>query len=1459
MIHNISRFIAALALLATAQGAWAWSGSGTAESPYQIKSTADLDQLATDVNSGTEHEGDYFVLTTDLTYSHTTDWNDANSTENNYTPIGGQYDQQWRYFNGHFDGQGHTISGIRIYKSGGTTAEQCMGLFGRIKGGADVKNVFLADARITANDYSGPIVGYNNGRVENCHVLSDVTVHAVTASADSHGGVVGYNTSSGTVTGCTSAASITAAASCENNGGITGSGSGTVEDCIYFGSTVAGDRYVGAIIGYATSGSTVSNCYYINDGIASAVGGYIKSTIDDVRLATSDDFAVSGDTYTIGTAAGWSVMCAALYHNDTYNRFSGKTVRLDADITVTRMAGGSGHEFTGTFDGGGHTLTVNYANTDNNTRTAPFSYVDGATIQNLIVGGTISGTAYRAAGIIGETGNTTSHITNCVSSVDISSGRYTGGFSIGGNVEIEGCVFNGKIKGTTYSGGFIGYSYSAQVIKNSLFAPQDGSSISGGTFYYNGGGDVAPVNSYYTQALGTAQGKACHSVTAGTDVTIDAVALTGTATQYTVSGITAYSGGGLQRGQTLYYGSGDQLSLTLTTSAAPLGYQYAYTASAGTLSGTTLTMPDQDVTISATLATIDWATVNQGNSAEDPYMIYNKDQLLLLAHRVNGTNGETANTYGGKFFKLGADITFTYDADEGDDYDENYEAIGGYYNSTYRYFKGNFDGANHTVSGIRIRKDGSGIDYIYQGLFGRIDSGASIYDVHLTDARITGFQSVGGIVGYNVAGYIWRCSVTDSYITATGNANYGTICGRSDDTYRLRNNYYHGCTVNGTAVTSGMGCEGADLTANHGALPAYRLALGANITTPPGTFAGQTEWLDTPPVNPRLAPENGFTLAGNHYFASGYVFTPGSTLASGAAQGYTPRATLGGQLLDLYTHTGDTDPLAGKAIARLTITADCDGKTLASTQAIYSTREPVTVAYIKADGTPDETSAIALDGTEKSLAAGWYFVGKNISYDATLTLGGNVNLILVDGKTMKVRTTNTRDGISAEGHSLHIYGQTEGTGALKAQTKGKAVGIRITNGTLGIHGGNVNANEESTVNTKSAIRVERATAGDALVIDRGTLTANSNSSCGIYIEGGDVRINGGQVTATGEELGIDISDYVDEDDESLTIPGILTLSGGTLTASSFDTWSGESWAGTLAIAPGLTYTDGTSLYDSTTETATLAALAGKTLQPCLALADAADNTAAIADHASQTLAVALSGRTLYKDGSWNTLCLPFAVSTASSPLSGDNVQAMTLNTTTSTFADGTLTLNFTATTTIPAGTPFIIKWDVPSDDYEPYTGQNAATCSDLVSPVFLGVTIDAEKHDATVEDVLTFTGTYAPVPITDDDGDNTKLYLGNANKLYYPAKAMTIGCQRAYFQLLGDLTAGEPTSPQSSHVRAFVLNFGDDEATGIISVHDSGFTVNASDAWYTLDGRRLDGQPTAKGLYIVNGKKTIIK
>ena len=799
---------------------------------------------------------------------------------------------------------------------------------------------------------------------------------------------------------------------------------------------------------------------------------------------------------------------------------------------------------------------------------------------------------------------------------------------------------------------------------------------------------------------------------------------------------------------------------------------------------------DVTVTVGA-LAPIDWATVNQGTDA-DPYMIYNKDQLLLLAHRVNGTSGETVNTYEGKYFKLGADITFDHDADEGDDYAENYEAIGGYYNSTDRYFMGNFDGDGHTVSGIRIRKTGSGYANYYQGLFGQTGYGAVIHDVHLTDARITGFYYVGGIIGPNT-GTVSGCTVTDSYITAGD--GYGTICGGNVGT--LTNNYYHGCTVNGTAVTSGVGCRGADITANNGALPAYAITLGDGVSTT--VLASE--------------PENGFVKGGISYYRLGLALP----LASEAPEGYTLSFSANGTALSGNTYTVNA--------------TDCD---VTLSAAIRSDGLEHEVSYMTADGTTKTAKAIALDGHETvggtgfvHLDEGTYYVGTDIATANRIWLDGDVTLILANGKTMTLNGW----GI-AGGYDLTIYGQS-----LDAATAGT---LRYDGTSDGInadkyvqHSGNVSI----TTTGSSVLGI------DARVTLRGgTLTISANGDNARAISGTRHSILGGQLTATAT---------------GTTATGILasdlilgwTRPDDCITASSISTEGG-----TVAVADGKALTDGSgNIYTGTLTASELSGFAAETtLQPCLALADAASNTAAITDHAGQTLAVALSGRTLYKDGSWNTLCLPFSVSTASGTLSDDGVKAMTLNTTTSSLADGTLTLNFDDAKgqTIPAGTPFIIKWN--------NTGVN------IENPVFEDVTVSKATNDATVDGVLTFTGTYAPVKIA-DGGDNTKLYLGSGNKLYYPNAAMTIGCQRAYFQLLGDLTAGKPAGEieqgkdQEDPVRAFVLNFGDDEANGILSVSAESSREALPAAWYTLDGRRLDGQPTAKGLYIHGGKKVIVK
>ena len=199
---------------------------------------------------------------------------------------------------------------------------------------------------------------------------------------------------------------------------------------------------------------------------------------EDVNLSATftyplneNNFAQSSDTYTIKTADGWNYFCQRLEVDGDLNGFSGKTVMLGDNITVTTMAGSTDHPFKGMFDGNGHTLTFNY--TADMPNCAPFRITNGATIRNLHATGLIEGGIWHnMGGLVGSaSGNLT--IENCHVSTRISS-TINGEAGHGGIVgyvqytnylvdcNITGCVYDGLIYNSntwnqTYGcGGFIG-------------------------------------------------------------------------------------------------------------------------------------------------------------------------------------------------------------------------------------------------------------------------------------------------------------------------------------------------------------------------------------------------------------------------------------------------------------------------------------------------------------------------------------------------------------------------------------------------------------------------------------------------------------------------------------------------------------------------------------------------------------------------------------------------------------------------------------------------------------------------------------------------------------------------------------------------------------------------------------------------------------------------------------------
>jgi hypothetical protein len=215
----------------------------------------------------------------------------------------------------------------------------------------------------------------------------------------------------------------------------------------------------------------------------------------------------------------------------------------------------------------------------------------------------------------------------------------------------------------------------------------------------------------------------------------------------------------------------------------------------------------------------------------------------------------------------------------------------------------------------------------------------------------------------------------------------------------------------------------------------------------------------------------------------------------------------------------------------------------------------------------------------------------------------------------------------------------------------------------------------------------------------------------------------------------------------------------------------------------------------------------------------------------------LTGNTFWKDDSWNTLCLPFRLSSLEgTPLSGATVKTLV----SSEYSNGTLTLNFTekSLSSIEAGKPYIVKWP---------EGEN------IDDPLFKDV-ITTEKTDPIETDYIDFVSTYSPITL--EANDHSVLYLGDSNTLYYPTSDVPIKAYHAYFKLKNGLTTGD--AGQYAPIRSLILNI-DGETESIQTITADYYQPSTTSIWYTMDGIRLSSKPTQKGIYIVDGKIMSIK
>ena len=184
---------------------------------------------------------------------------------------------------------------------------------------------------------------------------------------------------------------------------------------------------------------------------------FVGTTTDTGNFTVKPSLSGSGTSespYTIGSTADWDLFASKV--NSGTNNYSGKYVKLTANITVSETVGQrDGNPFSGIFLGDGHTITANISSTTTGTGAneqgvAPFHYINGATIKDLTVAGTIASASYHTSGLVGFAEGT-NLIENCTATATLNiSSNYAGGVighGMSSTTTIRGCVFAGTING----------------------------------------------------------------------------------------------------------------------------------------------------------------------------------------------------------------------------------------------------------------------------------------------------------------------------------------------------------------------------------------------------------------------------------------------------------------------------------------------------------------------------------------------------------------------------------------------------------------------------------------------------------------------------------------------------------------------------------------------------------------------------------------------------------------------------------------------------------------------------------------------------------------------------------------------------------------------------------------------------------------------------------------------------
>ena len=351
---------------ALAKAASTLNGSGTEKDPYVIANAGQLAAFAEAVDGGKTYEGEYVVLGDDIDLSGISSWN----------PIGDE-SGTGSFFNGTFDGKGHTISKLKIDATV-ASGESNHGLFSTLGNKAVVKNLNVAEADISVENSgdkvrAGAIAGgtlktetsaHNNigTRIDSCSATGSVSAVSSNDKLTYAGGIAGTGDIGTAITNCWTDADISAAIpkGTKNSmaGGIIGNSGNNalIANCAAFGNVYAASTaatnyggMAGGIVGmmagkqynvYATGDMTIGNGGITKHSWVGVLDGQVTSS--GMTKDSSGDYTVYPEQGVFrlgGYYAGDAVLKVEMYKNSGADLDTETTLETVADRGTSSTLG----------------------------------------------------------------------------------------------------------------------------------------------------------------------------------------------------------------------------------------------------------------------------------------------------------------------------------------------------------------------------------------------------------------------------------------------------------------------------------------------------------------------------------------------------------------------------------------------------------------------------------------------------------------------------------------------------------------------------------------------------------------------------------------------------------------------------------------------------------------------------------------------------------------------------------------------------------------------------------------------------------------------------------------------------------------------------------------------------------------------------------------------------------------